>query len=59
VPSFAGVGASFGIYCSDATLTCTFDPSSSIGDIDDYAWSFGDGTTGSGSCEPSKDLIGL
>jgi PKD repeat protein len=48
VPSFAGVGASFGIYCSDWTLTCSFDASSSVGSITDYAWSFGDGTTGSG-----------
>ena len=48
VPSFAGVAASFGIYCSDRTLTCNFDASSSVGSITDYAWSFGDGTTGSG-----------
>ena len=48
VQSFAGVAASFGIYCSDTTLTCSFDASSSLGSITDYAWSFGDGTTGSG-----------
>jgi PKD repeat protein len=48
VPSFAGASASFGIYCSDSTLTCSFDASSSVGSITDFAWSFGDGTTGSG-----------
>jgi hypothetical protein len=48
VPSFAGLSASFGIYCSDRTLTCSFDASSSVGSITDFAWSFGDGTTGSG-----------
>jgi hypothetical protein len=48
VPSFAGLSVSFGIYCSDSTLTCSFDASSSVGSITDFAWSFGDGTTGSG-----------
>jgi subtilisin family serine protease len=43
--------AEFTFNCDDETLTCTFDgsgSSSAEGTITDWAWDFGDGTTGSG-----------
>ncbi|WP_304455025.1 S8 family serine peptidase [Nocardiopsis sp. YSL2] len=35
--------------CDDTTLECSFDGSASAGEVTDWAWDFGDGTTATGA----------